>query len=266
MENLENLGQQTQQEGAQVQPQEAVEAPQTTPEQPAEKTYSQKEMTEAVESAVKRSEARLHRRYNREYGPLMEVLKAGTGKENTEEITEDFRKYYSAQGAQVPKEGSYSQKDAERLAKADAEEIIGYGMEEVVAEMDRLVKKGPAKMTPREKVMFNTLAEYRNRNERTQQLQAMGVTDAEINSGEFQAFAGQFTRSTPIQSIYELYRAQKPKKEVHTAGSMVTPPATESTLKDFYTPEEAKKFTAKDLREIPGLEQRLWDSARRWRK
>ena len=176
----------------------------TTEETP--KTYTEAEfnakLDEVLGKKIARKEAKIRKEYERKYGSLEEVLKAGTGKESVEEMTETFSEFYRKKGIEIPKKPTYSSKDIEVLAKAEADDIIRAGFDEVVEEVDRLAALGAENMTPREKAVFKALAEHRQSAERGRELSKLGVTEDVFNSQEFKDFAGKFNASTPITDIY----------------------------------------------------------------
>lgn len=228
---------------------------QTVEETPI-KTYTQEEVDAIVGKAKARAKAKIQKEYDRKYGGLEEVLRAGTGKESVEEMTDTFAKFYESKGINIPKKPNYSAKDIEVLAIADANDIIQSGYDEVVEETDRLAEVGAANMTAREKAMFKVLAEHRQKTERGKELSEIGVTEDVINSNEFKDFAGKFNPNTPIKDIYDIYRKTQPKKEHKTMGSMKQMPT--SGAKDYYTPEEIERLTMADLDD-----PKVWDAVRR---
>lgn len=215
-------------------------------EQIAEKTFTQSELNEIVKKNKARVEAKVRKEYDRKYGNLTEVLKAGTGKNSVEEMTDTFAKFYESKGIKINKEPNYTAKDIEVLAKAEANEVIRLGYEEVVDEVDRLADLGVENMTAREKALFKVLAEHRQNTERHNELSKIGVTEEVYNSEDFQKFANQFVSNTPIADIYNIYSKMQPKKEIKPMGSMKNTVSTE--VKDFYSAEEISRMTEDDLR------------------
>lgn len=234
-------------------------------EQPV-KTFTQEEVDEMVGKRLARREAKIRKEYDRKYGQLEEVLRAGTGKENVEEMTDTFRQFYQKKGIQFPQKPAYSDSDIEVLANAEAAEIIRGGFEEVVEEVDRLAKLGVENMTPREKKVFKALAEHRQNTERGKALSQMGVTQEEYSSREFQDFARKFSSTTPITEVFDIYRKTQPKKEIKTMGSMKNTDSTDNGVKDFYTPEEARRFTKKDFDKDPALFDAVQKSMLKWKR
>lgn len=235
----------------------------TTEETPV-KTYTQEEVDALVGKRLARNEAKIRREYDRKYGGLTDVLEAGTGKKTVEEMTDTFTQFYEKKGIQIKKQPEYSDADLQILAKADADEIIRSGYEEVVDEVDRLVNIGVDNMTDREKAIFKVLAEHRKNAETSKELAEIGVTEDVYNSQEFKDFAGMFNPSTPIKDIYNIFAKQQPKKEVRTMGSMTNTEVADNGVKDFYTYEEAMKFSKADFDKNPLLYKRVQESMQKW--
>ena len=236
---------------------EVAENTENTVEETPVKTYTQEEVDAIVGKAKARAKAKIEKDYQRKYGGLEEVLKAGTGKESVEEMTDTFAEFYRNKGVKIPEKPTYSDKDIDVLAKAEAQEIINAGFEDVVEEVDRLTAVGVANMTAREKALFKVLAEHRQSAEQSAELNKIGVTEEVYNSKEFRDFASMFNPNTPIQKIYETYaKTTKPKKEIKTMGSMKQ--RQETGAKDYYTPEEIERLTMADLDD-----PKVWEAVRR---
>ena len=238
---------------------------QTTEETPkyTEAQFNAK-LDEVLGKKLARREAKVRKEYERRYGNLEEVLKAGTGKESVEEMTDTFTKFYESKGIKLPEKPSYSDKDIEVLARAEAADVINAGYEDVVEEVDRLTEIGAKNMTPREKAYFKVLAEHRRKTERQNELAKIGVTDDVYNSEEFQSFAGKFNPKTPISEVYDLYNKSKPKKEIKPMGSMKNSTSEDGTVKDFYTRDEALQFSKKDFDKNPALYKAVQASMLKW--
>ena len=241
---------------------------QTTAESP--KTYTEAEfnakLDEVLGKKIARREAKIRREFERKYGDLESVLKAGTGKESVEEMADTFADFYEQKGIKInrSKPQDFAPKDLEILAKAEAEDIIGLGYEEVVEEVDRLAEIGVENMTAREQAVFGRLAKYRSDTERHNELSKIGVTDDVYNSKEFQDFAKMFNSSTPIKDVFDIYNKSQPKKDIKPMGSMTNKASDEGTVKDFYTRDEALKFTKKDFDNNPALYKAVEASMLKW--
>ena len=257
MENMENL--------EVIETSENVEqtTEETVVEQP--KTYTQEEVDEIVGKRVARNTAKITKQFERKYGQLEEVLKAGTGKESVEEMTDTFKQFYQKKGIQFPEKPAFSDDDIALLAQSDADEIIRAGYDEVVEEVDRLADIGVANMSPREKAAFKVLAEYRNNADRGRELAEIGVPKDVYESKEFQDFAGKFTNTTPIRDIYDIYEKTQPKKNIKPMGSMKHNGFADDGVKDFYSFEEASKFTKADFDKNPALYDAVRKSMTKWK-
>ena len=239
---------------------------QTTEETHVPKTYTQEEVDAIVGKAKARAKAKIEKDYQKKYGGLEEVLRAGTGKDSVEEMTDTFRGFYEKKGIKIPQKPSYSAKDIEVLAKAEAADIISSGYDEVVEEVDRLAAIGAANMTAREKAVFKALAEHRQSAERSRELSKLGVSEDIYNSPEFMAFAGKFNSNTPIKDDYDIYAQTHPKKNIKTMGSMKNSNSGDKGVKEFYTIEEARRFTKKDFDENPALFAAVELSMPKWKR
>ncbi len=239
-----------------------------------EKLYTQKELDERVraivDKRVSRREAKIRREYEKKYSKSEEleaVVKAGTGLDDVTEITEEFRKHYEGKGIQIPKSTPvYSDGDTKTLAAADANAIIEGGLEDVTEELNRLTELGVKNMTAREKQVFTRLAEYHENARKETELSKLGVDKSVYTSDEFQTFAGKFAKETPITDIYNIYNQTKQQKQVKTPGSMKGGQGSDKGVKDFYSVDEAKKFTNEDYDKTPGLYEAVLKSMPKWKR
>ena len=237
---------------------------QITEESP--KTYTQEEVDAIVGKRLARKEAKIRKEYDRKYGNLESVLKTGTGEEDVEKIAETFREFYAKKGIKFPDKPAYNTHEIEVLAKAEAEEIIRAGYDDVVEEVDRLADIGVQNMTEREKALFRVLAEHRQTTDRTKELTKIGVTEEVYNSQEFKDFSSKFAAGVPVKDIYDIYAKTLPKKDIKPMGSMKNSNSADNGVKDFYTPDEARKFTKKDFDNNPALFKAVENSMLKWRK
>lgn len=231
---------------------------------PEIKTYTDEEVNSIVGKKLARQEAKIRKEYEKKYGDLEVVLKAGTGKDNVEEVTDSLKKFYEDRGVQIPQKPTYSDKDLTVLAKAEADDIINAGFDDVTEELDRLTDIGVKNMTPREKEVYRVLADYHKATSQNRELAKIGVGEDVYNSKEFKDFASKFNSNTSVVEIYELYNKTQPKKEVKTMGSMKNNTPTDTGVKDFYTRDEALQFTKKDYDKNPALFAAVEKSMLRW--
>ena len=233
-------------------------------EEIAEKTYTQTELNDIMGKRLARNSTKIRKEYENEYGELLNILEVGTGKKGVKEVTQSLKEFYEGKGYTVPEKPTYSEKDIEVLARAEANDVIGYGYDEVVEEVDRLSNLGLENMSARDKAYFKVLAEHRQKIERQEELSKIGVTEDEFNSKEFQDFAKQFNANTPIADIFNIYHKMKPKKEIKPMGSMKNTPSEDTGVKDYYSYEEAKTFTKADFDKNPALYEAVKKSMTKW--
>lgn len=234
------------------------------------KTYTEEELNARVDELlakkIARKEAKIRKEYEEKYSSYKEaesVLNAGLGTSNITEATENLREFYTKKGINIPKyEPTYNNYDMEAGAEKEANSIIELGYDEVVEEVDRLANKG--ELSPRDKLIFNKLANYRKAETNRKELAKIGVKDDVISSSEFKEFAKDFKADVPITKIYERFEKTQPKPKVETIGSMKNATSKDSGVKDFYTRDEALKFTKKDFDKNPALFKAVENSMLKW--
>ena len=218
-----------------------------------EKLYTQSDIDKMVNDKInellpkklERAKSKMQREYLEKYGRAETVLNAGLGTKNIEEATNKLADFYKQKGIKIPSQPTYSEHDLDVLANAEATEIINSGYEDLVEEVDRLANKGADNMTAREKLVFTKLAEERQKQESVRELAKIGVKPDALNDSEYKEFASKLNPDLSVKEKYEMYMKFKPKPKVETMGSMKT--VSKKTVKDYYTPEEARRLTSKDL-------------------
>lgn len=230
------------------------------------RTYTDDEVNEIARKRAARVEKKLRREYEKKYSKLGNVLNAGLGTSNIEEATTKLEDFYKEKGVNIPDsyEPKLSDEDTEVLANKDAEDIISSGYNDIVEEVDRLANIGVENMSYRERVMFNKLAETRKAIEDEKELASIGVFKEQIEDSDFKDFAKKLNPSMSLKEKYEMYQSFKPKKEIKQMGSMKSG-ASNTELKDFYTYEEASKFTDSDYKEHPELYKIIENSMLKWK-
>ena len=247
-------------------PTEEVVVTEEVIEQP--KTYTEEELNARVDELlakkIARKEARIRKEYDKKYGKLENVLRAGTGEDDLNTITDTLSNFYTKKGIQIPTEPTYSESDMKVLANAEAQSIIDSGFDEVVEEVDRLAELGVDNMTSREKLVFTKLAEYRKSEQDRKDLAKIGVSEAALEDKEFIEFAEKLNPNMSVKDKYEMYTQYKPKPKVETMGSMKNATSNDTGVKDFYTRDEALKFTKKDFDKNPALFKAVENSMLKW--
>ena len=241
----------------------------TTEEAP--KVYTEKEFNDRVNEAAGKRTARKMARYQKEtdekYGRLMALLQSGTGKQSVEEIEETLRQQLHRvnPNAAIPSKPALSEKEEAYLANMEADEIIEAGIDEITEELNRLTEKAES-MTKREQVIYKKLAEKVQGDKRKGELAKLGISEKDVDDPAFVKFASQFRADVPISAIWGMYSKDSKKEAPAVMGSMKSSKGNDNGLKDYYSPEEAKRFTKEDYDRMPGLYDRVSDSMRRWKK
>jgi hypothetical protein len=203
---------------------------------------------EILPSKIERAKNRIRREYENKYGRVETVLNAGLGTDNLEDATNKLAEFYKDRGIDIPIQPTYSQRDMELLANAEATEIINAGYADIVEEVDRLADIGVDKMTPREKLVFTKLANERKRQEGLNELASIGVKPEALEDKEYKDFASKLNPEMSQKEKYEMYLKFKPKPKVEQIGSMkTTVPEKSLKDKDSLTPDEVRRLTSKDL-------------------
>lgn len=247
---------------------EEVENTEEPKEEKKEFTQSEldKMFKERAERAEKRAIERTRREYEEKYSELDSILSAALKTKSTEESTKKLKEFYKENGIDIPNEPKYSQRDLELLAKAEADSIITAGYEDIVDEVDRLANKGANNMTEREKLLFKNLETERKKQKTIKELASIGVTKEKLEDSDYKEFSSKLNPELSEKEKYEMYLKFKPKKEVEPIGSMKSKTANKNEVKDFYTFEEASKFTRQDFDKNPKLFAAVEKSMPLWSK
>lgn len=258
---------------------EGIELTDTTSQEEEKKevkTYTAEEVEKMVNDRInnllpkkiEREKRKMEKQYSdklAKYEETDSILKAGLGTKDISESNQRMREFYKEQGIDIPaySKPRYSDEDEKILGQAEASKIIDLGFEEMQEEANRLAAIGVDKMTPREKVIFNTLADELTHQKQVKELAELGVKEEILNNSEFKEFASQFTSKTPIKTVYEMYTAtHQPKQKAEKIGSMKNTVSKEE--KDFYTPDEVKALTPEEW-EKPGVWEKVMASQRKWK-
>ena len=220
----------------------------TTEEQ--EKVYTEDEFNQRLDDLLAkklaRKTAKLEKEYKKKYSKLENVLNAGLGTSNVEEATQQLTDFYKEQGVDIPTtEATFSEREIDVLAKAEADDIISLGYDEIKDESDRLAKIGVDNMSPRDKKLFSYLATERKRIEEEKELNSIGVNKDMLNDEEFNKFRDNLNPELSLKDQYEMYLKLKPKKQTKKIGSMKN--GATAKVKDYYSPDEIERLTDEEL-------------------
>ena len=223
-------------------------------------------LDEVLPKKLARREAKIRKEYEKKYGQLENVLKAGLNVDNIEEATEQLTNFYTQRGASIPTYHSeYSDRDLEILAQGDYEDIInGSTYKEVEDEANRLADIGLDNMTDRERLTFNKLGKYLTEEKSKKELAAMGVDESLLKDEEFNEFSSKLNPNLSLKEKYEMYKKYKPMPKVEPIGSLKGNTGKETGIKEFYTYEEASQFTREDFDKNPELFKAVERSMTKW--
>jgi hypothetical protein len=246
----------------------------TNPEEDMEKRIEEevnKRFEEKISARIARDRASQERKYNKElakYKQLENIINAGLGVNNIDDAISRTSNFYKEQGIDIPEfQDTFSERDQKVLARADAQEIIDLGKEEMESEANRLSNIPLDKMTVRERTMFDTICAELSNLKNIDELKTKGYDTEILKTKEFQDFRNQFNFKTPISTIYEMYNKfyGKEVKQPSSPGSAKTS-TTDNVIKEYYTPEEARKFTEEDFDRNPKLYEAVEKSMLQWNK
>ena len=252
-ENLEEVNISTSEDEEQVQ-ENVEEAEQSSEdieklvEERANKLFEEK-----VEERLVRDRINRERKQNKElakYRQLENVIKAGLGVDNLDDAISKTSDFYKEQGITIPDfKDVYSERDEKILAKADAQEIIELGKNEMEAEANRIASIPEAKRTIREKTIFDTLCKELISLKDVEELSSKGYKTDVLETKEFSDFRNQFNVNTSISTIYEMYNKMHGQvvQQPRSPGSAKST-TTVKQIKDYYSPEDFDKLTDEDLR------------------
>lgn len=255
------------------------EVQETTQEVDAEAEYEKRVEERAHQLMEEQIEARLVRdRISRErkeapqrakYQELENIMKTALGAENLDDVLTKSKEFYKQQGIVIPEivsKPSYSERDEIVLAKADAGDIIKLGKTEMESEANRIAAIPEKDRSIREKTIFQEVCSRLIQMKDEDSLKQKGYDLEILKDQEFTKFRNQFTFNTPVSQIVEMYQKVNGNKPIQpkSPGSARTT-NTSNEIKEYYSPEEARKFTEEEL-ENPKLMAALEKSMQLWAK
>jgi hypothetical protein len=205
-------------------------------------------------------------RNNAKTNELIDLLKTQTGKSDIDELLDLSYEQYEV-------ERPISSRDEEILGRNDARELLdSEDLDYIESEANRLANI--KNRNPRQQATFMELGGYltnkKKEAKRKQEIQEAGIDESVLTNDDFRSFASKFRDDVSMKDIYETYSKMSggnKKEKPFSAGSLKdTKHENKSELKDFYTPEEARKFTRKDFKQNPELLKRIEESAQYWGK
>lgn len=132
-------------------------------------------------------------------------------------------------------------------------------------EAERLANIPREQRTVREQEKLHVLGVELTRRNNIKELKTKGYDTEILDTKEFKEFSKQFNDKTNISKIYEMYQKVNgltPKKP-SSPGSARN--STSQEVKEYYTPDEASRFTEEDLEKNPKLMEAIEKSMLQWK-
>lgn len=244
---------------------EADSIKETEEEKPQGRYVTEDELNEIVDKRVARKMSKLDKELSK-YKDTDNVLKKALQVKDDEDVNEKLREYYENNGIEVPiRQYNYglSSREIEAIANLEANDIIEEGNDAMINEANRLASIGYQNLNEKERFVFNKLAETLTNEKNKTELKSLGAKEEILSNNEFKNFMQKFNSNVPIKEIYEMYMSNKPKPKVENPGSMKNR-QEQNAVKEFYTKEEARKFSIEDLNKNPKLVQAIEKSMLKW--
>ena len=220
-------------------------------EAPAIETFTKEQVDEMIAKKLARKEAKIRKEYDRKYGNLENVLRAGTGEDDIDKITDAFTNFYETKkGITIPKTPQLSDRQVEVLANDEANVIIEAGYDEIKDELNRLSDIGFDNMSKTDKHIFLKLKQEADRITNEKELKSIGISEL---PDDFKDFSSKLNPELSMKEKYEMYVKLNPKKEVKTIGSMKS--GQMNKVKDYYTEDFKGRTTdnSKNMVKIGGI-------------
>ena len=168
---------------------------------------------EQLKERLARQERSLTRKFEKElneklskYQQTENILQKGLEVSNIDEANERLTEFYKEQGINIPEPQTKQFTDWEInvLAKAEAEQIIEDGFDEMEKEADRLAAIGFVNLSKKEKTIFNTIAERLVVENNKKELSKNGIDTKILEDNEFKQFSQKFKATENVVDVYNL--------------------------------------------------------------
>lgn len=168
-----------------------------------------REVEEKIEARLARDRAKRERETDEKfskYRNLENILNAGLGTNNLDDVISKMSDFYKGQGVNIPvseNRQSFNERDTIVLAKADAQDIIKCGEKEMEYEANRIASIPRDKRTFRENVIFNDLCQELTSIRNIKELKDKGYDVKVLDNEKFKEFSKDINK--PITEVYEMY-------------------------------------------------------------
>jgi len=203
----------------------------------------------------------------RKYKYLEDIVKVGTGTNNLDEAIRETADFYKGNGLDIPEYSSNSEEEERVLGQARANKFIDLGYEDMEEEANRLANIPRDQRTIREEEELFVLGTELTKRNNLKELKAKGYDTDILDTKDFKEFSKQFNDEVDIAKIYEMYQkvsGQAPKKPSSPGSAKNNNAGTQ--IKEYYTPEEARRFTEEDYEKNPRLMEAVEKSMQQWGK
>ena len=253
------------------------------------KMYSEDELNEKLKAQRKEINENNQTAWNKRWGyekseiekdnakkdELIDLLMRKTKTGNLDELLDTTYENY---GETRPENKRISLKDDEILGKHDAKEILELDLDSIIQKQKKL--EGISRSTRQEivyKELTKHIQEVSQKEKIKREIQECGIEETILENPEFMEFLGNFKEGVSMKTIYDTYQktkvqVEKPTEDVpkdnnkpFTPGSMKNT-YTEAVIKEYYTPEEAKKLRKEDYLKNPKLSEIVERSRLSWMK
>ncbi len=226
-------------------------------------SFSQEEVDRMLQARLSRQERKSQKEIDK-YKNIYETLSHVTGIKEVEDLKGFLQKFYKDQGLNFPSsQNSLTERDEIILGRAYAEEIIASGMEEMMEVLDELSKK--KELSVKEKTIKDIIGMRVAMNDGSKELSKLGVDISILEDEDFINFAKRCRTDMGLVDIYKFYKQVNKEEiaQVKPVGQLKE--KSLNNKKDFYSKEEASRFTDADYKKNPKLIDLVMDSMTKWR-
>lgn len=183
------------------------------------------------------------------YRQLENVIKTGLGVETIDDAIAKSREYYSQAGIKIPEYRSdLTAQEQNILGKADADEIIELGREEMELEANRLAQIPYEQKTVRERKEFEVICTKLTELNDIDKLKEKGADSDILSDSEFMKFRNQFNNNVSIDTVYEMYQKLKnPAKPKPNSPGSASASTKTNHVGDYISAKDFDNLTEEQL-------------------
>lgn len=227
--------------------------------------YTDEELDSLLSDRYARGRRKGEKEAKRKYSKVESILKQGLEVDTLDEAVDELAEFYKNKGIHINTSSSLDEDDIRVLGQHDAEDIISSGSDSVERELQRLADLGADNMTDVEKVVFKELHKSHQYNKAVKELASIGVDSSLLDSKEFKEYEKKLNPNLSPKEKYEMFSQTQSKPNIETMGSMSNTSSKDNSVKEFYTYDEARKFTREDLDKNPKLMEAIEKSMQKWK-